>query len=159
MPRLLLLNNAILFLCCSIYLGTGISLVFFQLPIEPKLNIDNYHLVFVDPVQHATGILTYMTILMAITGLIMLASEWLSGYRWPPIIVLGVVAAGALIGVVLIFPINEQLTAGLTDNAEFATLFGQWANYNRIRAALWLLQWLAMMYYFFALALQARENR
>ena len=112
-----------------------------------------------EPIQHATGILTYMTILMAITGLIMLASEWLSGFRWPPIIVLSVVAAGAIIGVVFIFPINEQLTAGLTDNAEFATLFGQWANYHRTLAALWLLQWLAMMYYFSALARQAREDR
>ena len=34
MPRLLLLNHVILLLCCSIYLGTGVSLAFFQLPLE-----------------------------------------------------------------------------------------------------------------------------
>ena len=54
MPRLLLLNHVILLLCASIYLGTGISLWFFQLPLEPKLTVDNYFLLFVEPVTAAT---------------------------------------------------------------------------------------------------------
>ena len=58
MPRSLLLNNAILMLCCSIYLGTGVTLVFFQLPLEPLLTPDSYYLVFVKPVQLATQFFT-----------------------------------------------------------------------------------------------------
>ena len=56
-PRALLINHAILFLCCSIYLGTGFSLVFFQFPLEPRLTPDNYARVFVEPVARATFIL------------------------------------------------------------------------------------------------------
>lgn len=159
MPRLLWLNNAVLFLCCSIYLGTGVSLVFFQLPIEPQLTVDNYYLLFVEPVQNATEFFTYMTILMLITGLIMLATEWFSGLKWPPIIVLlGAVGATA-VTIVLIFPLNRELTAGVTDNARLAAVFGEWADYNRLRASLWLVQWLAMMYYFYALARKGRADR
>ena len=84
MPRLLLLNHVILLLCASIYLGTGVSLAFFQLPLEPKLTVDNYYLLFVEPVTAATHFFTYMTILMLICGVIMLATEWLSGLRWVP---------------------------------------------------------------------------
>ena len=159
MPRLLLLNNVTLLLCCSVYLGTGVSLVFFQLPLEPQLTVDNYYLAFVEPVRYATTFFTYTTILMLITGSIMLVSEWFSGLKWPPIIVLlGVIAATA-VTLVLIFPLNQELTAGVTDDARFAAVFGRWADYNRLRAALWLLQWLAMMYYFYALARRAREDR
>lgn len=159
MPRLLLLNNIVLFVCCSIYLGTGVSLVFFQLPLEPQLTVENYYLIFVEPVQYATSFFTNMTILMLITGLIMLASEWVSGLRWPPIIVLLGAIAGAVIGIVLIFPLNQELTAGVTDNARLAAIFEQWTDYNRIRALVWVVQWFAMMYYFYALALKARADR
>ncbi len=62
MPRLLLLNNAILMACCSIYLGTGISLVFFQFPVEPFLTPDNYDLIFVGSVQRATDFFTSMIV-------------------------------------------------------------------------------------------------
>ena len=79
MPRLLLLNHVVLLLCCSMYLGTGGSLVLFQFPVEPLLTPDNYALIFVDPVTRATHFFTWMTIVMLITAVIMLATEWLSG--------------------------------------------------------------------------------
>ena len=87
MPRLLLLNNVFLLMCASIYLGTGASLVFFQLPLEPKLTVANYYLMFVEPTERATQFFTYMTILMLISGTIMLVTEWFTGHstgcRWP----------------------------------------------------------------------------
>ena len=88
MPRLLVLNHVLLLLFCSIYLGTGVSLVFFQFPLEPKLTVDNYYLMFVEPVTNATRFFTYMTILMLVTGVIMLITEWFSGLRWVPVVVL-----------------------------------------------------------------------
>lgn len=159
MPRSLLLNHALLFLCCSIYLGTGVTLVFFQLPLEPLLTPDNYAMIFVKPVENATSFFTYMTIVMLITGAVMLFSEWFSGIRWVPVVVvLGVIAATA-VEVIVIFPLNRELTEGIADPARVRIVFHEWAALNRIRAAIWALQWAAMMYWFGRLAYEARSDR
>lgn len=159
MPRLLLLNHCVLFLCCSIYLGTGVSLVFFQLPLEPLLTVDNYELIFVQPVENATSFFTYMTIVMLVTGVIMLATEWFSGLKWVPVIVLLGIVAATGVTVLMIFPVNQELGAGVTDSARFAELISEWASLNRLRASLWALQWFAMLYWFYALARRARADR
>jgi hypothetical protein len=159
MPRLLLLNHVILLLCASIYLGAGIFLGFFMLPLEPKLTVDNYYMLFVEPVTAATHFFTYMTILMLICGVIMLATEWLSGLRWPPaVLLLGVIAATVLTETIL-FPLNTRLAAHITDPAALKTLFHQWANLNRVRISLWVIQWIAMAYWFYRMAWQARADR
>ncbi|MDE1148858.1 MAG: hypothetical protein PW843_20010 [Azospirillaceae bacterium] len=159
MPRLLLLNNCTLFLFCSIYLGTGVSLVFFQFPLEPKLTIDNYYMPFVEPVTLATKFFTYMTVLMLITAAIMLITEWFTGLKWPPLIVLAGVIAATLLTTQFILPLNDRLAAGITNSADLKSIFHEWANLNRVRVALWAVQWLAMMYYFYALVLTARADR
>jgi hypothetical protein len=159
MPRLLLLNDVFLLMCASIYLGTGISLVFFQLPIEPNLTIDNYYLIFIVPVQNATRFFTYMTILMLISGAIMLVTEWFSGLRWVPIVVLLAVIAATLLTEIYIFPLNKELEAHVTDPARLKVLFGQWATTNRIRASLWAVQWAAMAYWFYCMERDARADR
>lgn len=159
MPRTIVLNNAILFLCCSIYLGTGISLIFFQFPLEPKLTVENYYLIFVEPVDNATRFFTYMTVVMLITGFVMLLTEWLSGIRWVPVVVLLALIASTLTTIYLIFPHNEALRQGITDPAKLAETFGVWANLNRVRVSLWGIMWLAMMYYFVRLAYDARADR
>ncbi|MDX0760377.1 hypothetical protein GOD62_31570 [Sinorhizobium medicae] len=159
MPRTIVVNNAILFLCCSIYLGTGISLIFFQFPLEPKLTVENYYLIFVEPVDNATRFFTYMTVVMLITGVIMLATEWLSGIRWVPVVVLLALSASTLTTIYLIFPHNEALRQGITDPAKLAETFSAWANLNRVRVSLWVIMWLAMMYYFVRLAYDARADR
>lgn len=159
MPRSLLLNHVVLFLCCSIYLGTGVSLVFFQFPLEPKLTPENYAMVFVEPVANATRFFTYMSILMLITAAVMLFTEWFSGIRWVPVVVLlGVIAATALT-LIFIFPYNRELTEGISDPERLRHVFHKWAAMNRIRVALWALQWTAMMYWFYRMALDARADR
>jgi MFS superfamily sulfate permease-like transporter len=159
MPRLLLLNHVVLLLCCSIYLGTGVSLVFFQLPLEPQLTVDNYDLIFVAPVTAATHFFTWMTILMLICAVIMLVTEWLSGLRWVPVVVLlGVIVATGLT-ILVIIPLNDRLAAGIHDAAVLKTVFHEWANLNRIRFALWIIQWAAMAYWFYRMALLARADR
>lgn len=159
MPRSLLLNNAILMLCCSIYLGTGVTLVFFQLPLEPVLTPDNYYLVFVKPVQLATQFFTWMTGVMMATGFFMLIGEWFSGIRWVPVIVLTAVIAATALTVFAIFDLNRELAAGVSDPDRLKVLLHTWCDYNRIRAALWSVQWLAMAYWFYRLAQQARADR
>jgi MFS superfamily sulfate permease-like transporter len=159
MPRLLLLNNCALFLFCSVYLGTGVSLVFFQFPLESKLTVDNYYLPFVEPVTLATHFFTYMTILMLICAAIMLATEWFSGRKWPPLIVIAAVVAATVLTVYWILPLNARLAAGIKDAAQLKAIFHEWANLNRVRVLLWAIQWSAMMYYFYALAFTARADR
>jgi MFS superfamily sulfate permease-like transporter len=159
MPRLLVLNNAVLFLCCAIYLGTGVSLVFFQFPLEPKLTVDNYRLIFVEPVTNATRFFTYMTIVMLFAAAIMLVTEWFSGLRWVPTIVLLAVVASTLLTLIWILPLNDRLAKGIADANELKTTFSSWASLNRVRVSLWAVQWTAMMYYFYNLAVAARADR
>jgi hypothetical protein len=159
MPRLLLFNHALLLLCCSMYLGTGGSLVLFQFPVEPLLTPENYALIFVDPVTRATQFFTWMTIVMLVTGVVMLASEWLSGLRFVPLVVLAALVASTLLTIWFILPLNDRLAAGVTDPAELAEVFHKWANLNRVRVALWVVEWCAMMYWFYRLAFEARADR
>lgn len=159
MPRLLLLNDVLLLLCCSIYLGTGFSLVFFQLPLEPQLTVANYQLIFVEPVTAATRFFTSMTIVMLICGAIMLATEWLSGLRWAPAVVLIAVVVATALTVWVIIPLNNELAAGVTDPARLKTVFHEWANLNRVRFALWTIAWAAIAYWFYRMALKARADR
>jgi hypothetical protein len=159
MPRLLLLNHVLLLACCSIYFGTGVSLVFFQLPLEPKLTIANYALVFVEPVVLATRFFTVMAIVMLICATIMLATEWLSGLRWVPAVVLAAVVAASLLTVLVIFPLNNELAAGITDPARLKAIFQEWADLTRLRMALWTIEWAAIAYWFYRMALQARADR
>jgi len=159
MPRILLLNNAILMLCCSIYLGTGVSLVFFQFPIEPLLTPDNYALIFVDPVQRATQFFTWMTLVMLVTVLIMLVTEWFSGLRWIAIVVLLALILSTLLTTQYIFVHNAALALGITDPEILANTFEKWANLNRIRVSLWAIEWASMMFYFIALGYRARADR
>ncbi len=112
MPRLLLLNHVVLLLCCSIDLGTGVSIALLGAPVIA-----------------ASQFYAWMTIVMLICGLAMLATEWLSGLRWVPVVV--------LVAVVL------------------ATVLTSLAG----RFALWITEWVAMAYWFYRLALQARADR
>lgn len=160
MPRLLLANHVVLLACCSIYLGTGLSLVLFQFPLEPKLTVDNYYLVFVEPVTLATRFFTGMTIVMLVTGVVMLASEWFTGIRWVPLVVLGAIAAATLLTVLDIIPhYNDRLAEHIRDPDELSRLLRGWMRLNRIRVALWSIAWAAMAYWFYALARQARADR
>jgi hypothetical protein len=159
MPRTLLINHCILFLCCSIYLGTGVSLVFFQFPLEPKLTPDNYYLMFVEPVTNATRFFTYMTIVMLVTGFIMLVTEWFTGLRWVPVVVLLGIIVATLLTIYFIFPYNKELADGIRDLERLKIVFAKWASMNRIRVSLWAVQWAAMMYWFYRMAFTARADR
>jgi hypothetical protein len=122
MPRLVLLNNVLLFLACSILLGSGISLVL-QRPVAPAASV--------------APLLTALAILMLVTGLVMLLSEWFTGIRFVPLVVLLALAAWTALPLT---PLGE-------------------ADRDRITGALWTVQWAAMMYWFCRLAAQARADR
>jgi hypothetical protein len=158
MPRLLALNHVLLLLCCSIYLGTGVSLLLVEFPLEPKLTVTNYYLILVEPVAAATRFFTSMTIVMLACAVIMLATEWFSGLRWVPVVVLLAIILATLLTILVIVPLNKELAAGITDPARLNTVLHQWANVNRVRVSLWAIQWAAMAYWFYRMTLQARAD-
>lgn len=145
---LLVANHLLLFLCASMYLGTGGSLVLFSFPIVPQLTPDNYYLQFVPQVQGATAFFTTMTKVMLASGVIMLIAEWRQPTRWVPIVVLlGVIAATALT-LTSIIPLNEEMAGHIQDSERLHVILAEWMQLNRIRVGLWCVQWAALAWYF-----------
>lgn len=155
---LLLLNHPLLFLCVSMHMGTRWSMVLFSLPTEPHLTAENYHYAFVPQVAAATDFFTGMTKLMIVLCIIMLIAEWKTGFRWVPIVVLLAVFAATGLTLKYICPLNEAMTKGIKDLAELCSTLDHWMFLNKIRVAMWSVQWVAMMTYF-ALKLEIRGSR
>lgn len=146
---LLGINHSLLFLCTSMYLGTGWSLILFSFPIAPELTPDNYYMQFVPQVTAATNFFTYMTVVMIVTALIMMIAERKSYLKWFPVgVLLGVIVATALT-ILFILPYNEQMSARIRDADVLSEVLNKWMNLNIVRVSLWTVQWLCMMGYFF----------
>ncbi|QSQ28556.1 hypothetical protein JY651_46760 [Pyxidicoccus parkwayensis] len=143
-----LFNAALLFLCASLYLGTGWSLVLFSFPVEPLLTVDNYWMQFVPQLREATRILTVVTFVMLASAAVLFWNERRTVLRWYPIIVfVGVLAAG-LVTRNLIFPRNREMAAGITDPERLHVVIREWMALSRLRVGIWTAEWLAMMGYF-----------
>ncbi|WP_224241972.1 hypothetical protein [Hyalangium gracile] len=152
-----MLNACLLFLCASMYLGTGWSLVLFSFPIAPQLTVDNYYLQFVPQVTAATRFFTWMTLVMLVSAVVLFIAERKSPLRWYPVIVfLGVVAA-TLLTRFLIFRYNAEMASGIRDPERLREVLAGWMTTNRIRVGLWTVQWLAMMGYFAHKLLRAAQ--
>jgi len=153
--KLLLFSYVILFAGVSIYFGTGWSTVIFQFPTLPELNVGNYYLHFVPQVAAATGFFTVLVPLMCLICLVMLKKEWHSRVRWVPIVVLLCIIAASAITYFLIFPINREMAARITDPQQLTVAIGKWVQYTWYRVALWSIEWAALMYYFASRAYQS----
>ena len=91
------LNACLLFLCTSLYLGTGWSLLLFSFPIAPQLTVDTYYLQFVPQLTAATRFFTGMTLVMLVSAVALFWQERKDRDAMVPAIVLvGVVAATLL---------------------------------------------------------------
>ena len=145
---LLTWNAAFLFLCVSMYLGTGWSFALFSFPVAPTLTVNDYYPVFVPEVAAATNFFTPMTKLMFVSCFIMIIGEWKTRYRWVPIVVLLALIAATVLTLHWIFPVNAEMSNGIKDQAELQRVLASWISYNKIRVALWTLEWAVMMFYF-----------
>jgi hypothetical protein len=156
-PLLHTLNACLLFLCASMYLGTGWSLVLFSFPIASQLTVDTYYLQFVPQVTAATRFFTWMTLVMLVSAAVLFLAERRGRLRWyPAIVFLGVVAA-TLLTRFLIFRYNAEMAAGIGDPTRLREVLAAWMTTNRIRVGLWTVQWLAMMGYFAHKLLRAMQ--
>jgi hypothetical protein len=142
------LNAALLFLCCSMYLGTGWSMGLFSFPVRPKITVDNYYLLFVPEVTAATRFFTWMTMVMMASAVGMIWTEWHGALVWAPVVVLVAVSISTLLTVVIILPINKRMAAGITDPAELNRVLDRWETLNWVRISLWSVQWAAMIVWF-----------
>ena len=153
---LLTANHMLLMLCASMYLGTGGSLVFFSFPVAPQLTVDNYYLQLVPQIASATAFFTTMTKLMIATCLVMVIAEWRRPDRWVAIVVLAAILVATGVEVKWIMPLSERMAERITGAAELRQVLGEWMQLNRVRLALWCVQWLAMAWYFARWTYRAR---
>ncbi|MGH9114769.1 MAG: hypothetical protein ACRDWW_02970 [Acidimicrobiales bacterium] len=140
----LAINDIFLFLCASMYLGTGWSLVLFSFPVAPKLTPANYYEQFVPQVTAATRFFTVMTTLMIASAVVMIVWEPTGWERSFPGLVLASIVAATTLTVVAILPDNRRMAAGISDQAELNTILRRWMRLNRVRVALWSVQWAAL---------------
>lgn len=143
-----LLNAALLFLCCSMYFGTGWSMGLFSFPVRPQITVDNYYLMFVPQVTAATKFFTWMTMVMMASAAAMIWTEWHTPLLWVPIVVLVALCASTLLTVVVILPINNRMAAHITDPRELGQVLDKWEALNWVRITLWSVQWAAMIIWF-----------
>lgn len=158
MNNLKQVGNGALFLCVSIYLGTGWSLVLFSFPVANQLTVQNYYLVFVPQVTAATQFFTWMTVVMLVLAVIMTINEWKTGNAWIPIVVIVTIIAATLLTIFAIIPLNNEMAAHISDPQRLRFVLQKWIELNWIRVALWSVQWLALMYYFAVASANLRER-
>ncbi|WP_434300138.1 hypothetical protein [Corallococcus exiguus] len=152
-----LANACLLFLCTSMYLGTGWSLILFTFPIAPQLTVDNYYLQFVPQVQAATRFFTWMTAVMLLSAGVLAWRERKTALRWYPLGVLVAVVVATLLTRIYIFPYNDEMAAGITSPERLTEVLGAWMRMNRIRVGLWTVQWLLTLGYFVHRVLRAEQ--
>ena len=157
MKSIFTFNKILLLACTSMYFGTGWSLVLFSFPIADQLTPENYYMQFVPQVQAATAFFTYMTMVMMASSVIFIIDKWKSSQKWYPIIILVLVILATALTILFIFQYNEQMEAGITDQAVLQDVLRKWMNLNIIRVSLWTLQWLTMAVYFFNSDLNSRS--
>ena len=143
-----IIDALVMLACASVYLGTGLSLVVFQLPDVPTLRPDNYALIFVKPFQRATRFFTWMTIVMMVAAVVLIIGEWDEGYVWVPAVYLALTLLATQLTRSGIFPLNKRMEQGMTDPDEVRTVLAKWSNLNRLRALIWAVEWSVIAAYF-----------
>ncbi len=137
----------VLFLCASMYLGTGWSLSLFTLPGRRQMTVGNYYDQIIAPIARATRFFTVMTVVMIAAAVALIVAEWGSWYVLAPITVLAAIVGATLLTTLVIFRYNRRLKARITDEAELREVLERWAFWNWFRLALWTSQWVAMAVY------------
>lgn len=147
---LLCINHSILMFGTTMYVGVLWSLKFFWFPTWHKLTPANYYEQFAPQTIAATQFFTVVVPAMFLAIIFMGISEWKTKLRWVPIAAGLILGAATFVGTGQIIPINKQLRAGVTDQAQLTELMNKWINLNEFRFWALTALWLLMMYYFMA---------
>ena len=157
-PAFIALNALFLFLCASMYLGTGWSLWLFSFQVAPHLTPANYYYAFIPQVLAAAKFFTYMTALMGVSGLLLAWQLRHDKGKWAPILTMVAVAAATWLTLQYIFPYNHTLEANVQDMALLQATLAKWIALNKVRISLWTVQWIAMGWLFFRWAVAAMDR-
>ncbi|MDA1349523.1 MAG: DUF1772 domain-containing protein, partial [Chloroflexi bacterium] len=113
----------------------------------PELTPENYYLHFIPQIDAATVLFTVMVTVMLIACVIMMRVEK-TKYRWIPYVLAILIIGATCLTVFVIFPVNQILRDGITEQAQLVEIVAKWVFLTKIRVVLWSLEWLVMMYYF-----------
>jgi hypothetical protein len=118
MPRSIVFSNVVLLLCVSALAGSG-AILLVAAHGDVKLDME---------------ILRWLAYVAVATAVVMVATEFLAGVRWPPVFALGATVVG------LILMLGHDTVP-------------------RASACAWVAAWLGVVTWFTYLAARARENR
>jgi hypothetical protein len=142
------IDALVMLACASLYLGTGWSLVAFQLPDSATLTPSTYAIPFVRPIARATAFFTPLTYVMVTASALLVWGEWDTGYVWVPIVYLVCTMAAGLLTKYGIFPLNRLMAKGIPTQEELDGVLHRWGRLSRIRMAIWTVEWCAIAAYF-----------
>jgi hypothetical protein len=129
------------------------SLHFFWFPNYPStLTLDNYYDAIIPQTTLATKFFFITIPIMAVCLVIMLVSEWKKKLMWVPIIWIPGLLAPVVIQQAFIEDINDQFSAGVTDEATLQILLADWMYLNDLRWIILTIMWCITMYFFIAKA-------
>lgn len=147
------INNAYIFFCASIYLGLFWSLHFFWFPNYPStLNVGNYFDAIIPQTTTATKFFFVTIPIMALAIAVMLITEWKTKLRWVPLAWIPGLLIPVIVQQAFIEDVNNQLIAGVTDEAVLQELLKQWMFLNDLRWVILTIMWGITMYFFIAKA-------
>src|SRR5690606_40048449 len=147
------INNAYIFFCASIYLGFFWSLHFFWFPNYPDtLTVSNYYDAIIPQTTTATQFFFITIPIMSLAIVVMLVTEWKSKLRWVPLAWIPGLLIPVIVQQAFIEDVNNQLIAGVTDEALLQELLQEWMFLNDIRWVILTLMWGITMYFFIAKA-------
>ncbi len=147
---LLTVNHTLLMFGTTMYVGVLWSLKFFWFPTWHKLTPANYYEQFVPQTTAATKFFTVVVPVMFLACVFMAIDEWKTRLRWLPIAAALTLGAATFVGAGQILPINKQLRAGITEQAQLTELMTKWISLNEFRFWALTVLWLLVMYYFIA---------
>lgn len=147
------LSNAYIFFCASIYLGMFWSLHFFWFPNYPStLNLDNYYDAIIPQTTLATKFFFITIPIMVAALVVMLISEWKTKFMWVPLAWIPGLFAPVIVQQAFIEKINDEFSAGVSDEARLQVLLGDWMFLNDLRWIILTIMWGITMYFFIAKA-------
>jgi hypothetical protein len=146
-------SNAYIFFCASIYLGMFWSLHFFWFPNYPStLNLSNYYDAIIPQTTLATKFFFITIPIMVVALVIMLISEWKTKFMWVPLAWIPGLFTPVIIQQAFIEKINDEFSAGVSDEARLQVLLDDWMYLNDLRWIILTIMWGVTMYFFIAKA-------
>jgi hypothetical protein len=142
---LLIVNNSYTFFVSSLHMGLMVSVFLFWYPSWEGLTLATIHDNFGIPAKLATNLFVILIPIMFLTCAVTIVSEWKTSLKWPAIVTLLGSFGSTAMAYYFLFPINNQIAAGLPTQADLAATLQRWMRLNDIRVCFSVSTWLAVL--------------